>query len=93
MVKVFRGEELDDILDGKCPKGFPSAILNVARRKLAMVKAATKLDDLKAPPGNRLHPLIGDRAGQWVIWINDQYRLCFVWSDHGAIDIEITDYH
>lgn len=93
MTQVFKGSELDDILDGKCPKGFPSAILKVARRKLAIVKAATKLEDLKAPPGNKLHPLVDDRAGQHAIWINDQYRMCFVWTDKGATDIEITDYH
>lgn len=93
MAKVFKGDELDAILDGKCPKRFPSDILKVARRKLAMVKAATELSDLKSPPGNRLHPLIGDRAGQWAIWINDQFRVCFIWTDKGATDIEITDYH
>jgi proteic killer suppression protein len=48
---------------------------------------------LKSPPGNKLHPLIGDRAGQWAIWINDQYRICFFWTNKGASDIEMTDYH
>ena len=93
MAKAFRGDELALVLDGKCPKGFPSDILKAARRKLAMVKAATELNDLKSPPGNRLHPLTGDRDGQWAIWINGQFRVCFIWTDKGAANIEITDYH
>lgn len=93
MTAIFKGAQLDEILDGKCPKGFPPSILKVARRKLAIVKAAAFLEDLKSPPGNKLHPLIGDRSGQWAIWINDQYRICFLWTDKGADDIEITDYH
>lgn len=93
MAASFKGDEIEAILDGKCPKGFPTTILKAARRKLAIVKAATALSDLKAPPGNKLHELIGDRAGQWAIWINDQYRICFFWTTKGATDIEITDYH
>ena len=69
------------------------AIEDVARRKLNMVHAARKLDDLKVPPGNKLHKLIGDRAGQHAIRINDQYRVCFTWRDGHAYDVEISDYH
>ena len=58
-----------------------------------MLDAAVKLDDLKVPPGNKLHALAGDRAHQHAIWINDQYRLCFTWKDTDAYDVEITDYH
>ena len=58
-----------------------------------MVNAATELDDLKVPPGNKLHALVGDRAGQHAIWINHKYRVCFTWKDHDAYDVEITDYH
>jgi toxin HigB-1 len=93
MAKFFRGEQLKEVVDGKCPKGFPSGILKVARRKLFLVMAASALDDLKSPPGNTLHPLIDDRAGQWAIRINDQFRICFKWTEKGANDIEITDYH
>lgn len=78
---------------GECPKGFPADIVRVARRKLRMVDAAAQLIDLRAPPGNRLHPLNGDRAGQHAISINDQFRVCFTWSDDGPADVEITDYH
>lgn len=68
-------------------------IERTALRKLAMLAAADRLDDLRAPPGNRLEALKGDRAGQHSIRINDQYRLCFVWKKDGPHDVEITDYH
>ena len=58
-----------------------------------MVEAATQLNDLRKPPGNKLHPLESDRKGQHAIWINDQYRVCFEWKDGHAHDVEITDYH
>jgi len=58
-----------------------------------MVHAAVSLEDLKVPPGNQLHPLKGDRSGQHAIRINDQYRVCFVWKDGDAYEVEITDYH
>ncbi|WP_238232613.1 type II toxin-antitoxin system RelE/ParE family toxin [Methylobacterium thuringiense] len=75
------------------PKGFPAVILKVARRKLEYLDAATSLDALRAPPGNRLHPLTGDRAGQHAVWINDQFRLCFPWTANGPEEVEIIDYH
>lgn len=65
----------------------------VARRKLLMLDAAQSLDDLRSPPGNRLEVLKGDRAGQYAIRINDQYRLCFRWTGSDAEDVEIVDYH
>lgn len=65
----------------------------VALRKLAMLDAAIRVDDLRAPPGNRLEALRGDRAGQWSIRVNDQWRLCFRWRDGNASDVELTDYH
>ncbi|MGH9543252.1 MAG: type II toxin-antitoxin system RelE/ParE family toxin [Terriglobales bacterium] len=65
----------------------------VAQRKLAMLDAAHRLDDLKAPPGNRLEKLGADRDGQHSIRINDQWRVCFVWREGNAYDIEIVDYH
>ncbi len=70
-----------------------AAIERVALRKLAMVRAAHVLDDLRAPPGNRLEALKGYRAGQHSIRINDQYRICFTWKDGDAHDVEICDYH
>ena len=65
----------------------------VALRKLAMLEAAHVLDDLRVPPGNRLEALKGDRAGQYSIRVNDQYRLCFVWKEDGPHDVELVDYH
>jgi toxin HigB-1 len=64
-----------------------------ARRKLRMIDAATVIDDLRIPPSNRLEKLKGDRRGQHSIRINDQWRICFVWKDNSAIDVEIVDYH
>ena len=68
-------------------------ILNVATRKLTMLHAATDLRDLRSPPGNRLEALQGNRAGQYSIRINDQFRICFEWSDAGPTNVEIVDYH
>ncbi|WP_312256130.1 type II toxin-antitoxin system RelE/ParE family toxin [Stutzerimonas nitrititolerans] len=68
-------------------------MLNIATRKLAMLNAATELRDLRSPPGNRLEPLQGNRAGQHSIRINDQWRICFVWTDAGPTQVEIVDYH
>ncbi|MCY1296199.1 Toxin HigB-1 [compost metagenome] len=68
-------------------------ILTVATRKLAMLHTATELRDLRSPPGNRLEALLHDRAGQHSIRINDQWRVCFVWTDAGPRDVEIVDYH
>lgn len=75
------------------PKGFPSDILTVARRKLRMLDAAIRLDDLRVPTSNHLEALKGDRIGQHSIRINDQLRLCFVWQDGAAHGVEIVDYH
>lgn len=69
------------------------AIIRVAERKLAQLDAAATLDFLRAPPGNRLEALSGNRAGQHSIRINDQWRICFFWTDQGAEGVEIVDYH
>lgn len=71
----------------------PASIRSVAMRKLQIVDAAAQLDDLKVPPGNKLHPLLRKRAGQHAIRINDKYRVCFTWKDGHAYDVEVTDYH
>lgn len=70
-----------------------AAIERAVRRKLAMLHGATRLDDLRVPPGNRLEALRGDRAGQHSIRVNDQWRICFRWSEGDAYDVEIVDYH
>jgi len=70
-----------------------TSIQTVATRKLTMLHAAKELKDLKSPPGNKLHPLEKDRAGQHAIWVNDQFRICFGWTPAGPENVEITDYH
>jgi proteic killer suppression protein len=75
------------------PKGFPSDLAKASRRKLRMLAAAVRLEDLRTPPGNHLEALVDDRAGQHSIRVNDQWRLCFVWEDGDAHDVEIVDYH
>lgn len=93
MIRSFRNKETESVFNGVRPKGFPADLMTVARRKLRMVDAAAALSDLKVPPGNKLHPLDGDRKGQHAIRINDQYRVCFVWSDEGPTNVEVADYH
>jgi proteic killer suppression protein len=92
-VKNYKNELTKAIASGESPKGFPSDLVKVARRKLGYLDAATRLDDLKAPPGNRLHALTKDREGQHAIWVNDKYRVCFTWTEQGPTDVEIVDYH
>jgi toxin HigB-1 len=92
-IRSYRDKVTAAVSEGECPKGFPSDILKVARRKLQMIEAAKELADLKSPPGNKLHLLEKDRAGQFAIRINDRMRVCFEWKDGGAENVEITDYH
>lgn len=92
MIVSFRDEDTQALAEGKRVKRFV-AIESVARRKLRQLEIATRLGDLRVPPGNRLEALRGDRAGQFSIRINDQYRLCFVWTAAGPRDVEILDYH
>ena len=75
------------------PKGFPADLVKVARRNLRYLNAAGDLGDLRSPPVNRLEALVGDRKGQHSIRINDQFRVCFVWTSEGAAEVEIVDYH
>jgi proteic killer suppression protein len=92
VIQSFRCKDTQALFEGLSPRRF-RAIVTVAERKLAQLDAARTLDFLRAPPGNRLEALKGDRAGQHSIRINDQWRLCFVWSDAGPLDVEIVDYH
>lgn len=89
----YKDERLQEIISRRMPKGFPADIANVVRRKLVMLDAATKLDDLKVPPANRLEALKGDRLGQYSIRVNDQFRLCFRWTERGPDEVEFVDYH
>ncbi len=80
------------MFDGETVRRF-AAIAKIARRKLDMLDAAHALEDLRVPPGNRLERLKGDRASQFSIRVNDQWRLCFVWTEDGPEDVEMVDYH
>ena len=92
MIRSFRCADTKALSAGWAVPRF-QAIERVARRKLRQLEIAQRLEDLRIPPGNRLEPLRGDRAGQHSIRINDQYRLCFLWSDSGPEDVEIVDFH
>ena len=97
MIISFSDEGTQDVFDGKrskkANKSCPASIRRVAVRKLDMLNQAEVLEDLRSPPGNRLEALRADRRGQHSIRINDQYRICFVWTKNGPSQIEIIDYH
>lgn len=91
-IKSFRCAETEALYEGKQAKRFKN-IESVAERKLQMMDDAFELRDLRSPPGNRLELLTGNRAGQHNIRINDQWRICFIWTVSGPADVEIVDYH
>ena len=93
MIESFASYETEKIFRGKTSTKLPKDIQRTARRKLLYLDDAVDLQDLLAPPGNRLEKLKGDRAGQHSIRINDQWRICFKWSDNKAQNVEIVDYH
>lgn len=97
MIKTFKSASTGDVFDGLASqaarKCCPQSIWPVARRKLDQVNRVLGVDELNAPPGNRLERLKGDRENQYSIRINQQYRICFIWEEGHAYDVEITDYH
>jgi proteic killer suppression protein len=97
MIRSFRDAGTEDIFNGadtkRARKACPPALWKVARRKLELLDSAGTLNDLRVPPANRLEALKEDRAGQHAIRINDQYRVCFVWTEQGPGAVEIADYH
>ncbi|MCB1502073.1 MAG: type II toxin-antitoxin system RelE/ParE family toxin [Bauldia sp.] len=93
MILDFRDGETKSIWDGRRSRRLPQDIQGIALRKLRLINAARRLDDLRVPPGNRLEMLHGERRGQHSIRINDQWRICFVWRDGNAHNVEIVDYH
>lgn len=93
MIKSFRNAAAEAAWARRFAKGVPNEIMRVAYRKLMQIHSARNLDDLRAPPGNRLEALTGDRKGQHSIRINDQWRICFRWLDADAHEVEIVDYH
>ncbi len=97
MIEGFKNQATEDIFNGKATKQAlkicPKNIWKIASRKLDQLDSVASLDELRTPPGNQLESLYRDRKGQYSIRINDQYRICFKWSETGPTDVEITDYH
>lgn len=97
MIVSFKDQASEDMFNGNATKAArkacPQAILPVAIRKLDQLDSVITLEELKVPPGNRLEPLSGNRKGQYSIRINEQYRICFVWTEFGPDKVEVTDYH
>lgn len=97
MIVSFKNQGTEDVFDGndskEARKQCPINCWEVARRKLDQLNAASSLDDIKVPPGNRLEALKGERKGQYSIRINDKYRICFIWTVQDASEVEIVDYH
>jgi proteic killer suppression protein len=93
VIKTFKDDETQKIYQRQRSRKLPSDIQQVALRKLRMINNSISINDLRVPPANRLEKLSGNRAGQWCIRINDQWRVCFRWEGNDALDVEITDYH
>jgi proteic killer suppression protein len=93
VIKSFRDRDSQKVFERQPVRRWPVSVQRAALRKLLILDAAERLDDLRVPPGNRLEKLSGDRAGQYSIRINDQWRICFQWRQGDAYQVEITDYH
>jgi toxin HigB-1 len=93
MIVSFADRDTERLFQRERVRRFPAALLTSMLKKLRLLDAAVALDDLRAPPGNRLEKLRGDRAGQHSIRVNDQWRICFAWRASGAHAVEIVDYH
>ena len=97
MIVAFRGQGTRDIFNGvnsrAARKTCPESLWKVAARKLDLLDSATTLDELRVPPGNRLEALSGDRKGNHSIRINEQYRICYQWTEKGPDQVEVVDYH
>lgn len=97
MIQSFENEATEDVFNGVNSKAarnlIPQNLWGIAVRKLDLLDSVEKLVDLRIPPGNRLEALKGDRHGQYSIHINEQYRICFIWTETGPGDVEIVDYH
>ena len=93
MIKTFADKQTQRLFAGGRARKLPPDVARRARRKLEYIDLAARLDDLRVPPGNRLHKLGGKRTGQYAIAVNDQWRICFRFVDGDAYDVEVTDYH
>ncbi len=93
VIQSFRDKETERLFERHFSRRFPPSLHRIAWRKLALLDAAERLDDMRVPPGNRLEKLAGDREGEYSLRINDQWRICFRWLDGNAYGVEIADYH
>jgi len=97
MIQSFKNVGTEDVFNGKntptARRTCPENVWRIATRKLDQLDSVTILSELRIPPGNRLEALTGERTGQYSIRINDQYRICFTWTEHGPDQVEIVDYH
>lgn len=94
MIVDFKSDETKLVFDGFISRYYPPNIQKIALRKLLLLEAATSVNDLRVPPGNRLEKLVGDRQGQYSIRINEKWRICFGWTEENNADrVEIVDYH
>lgn len=93
MIRSFADRRTAELHAGRVPRGIPVDLVRRVVRKLFMLDTVTRLEDLRVPPGNHLEALKGDRVGQHSIRVNDQWRICFVWKEGDAFDVEFCDYH
>ena len=93
MILSVKGKLASAAVNNQYRKGFPTDLIKRTRAMLSALDAAVQLEDLRFPPGSHLEELKGDRSGQYSVRINDQWRICFRWSDQGPVDVEIIDYH
>ena len=93
MIRSFGSKDTERIWHGQYVKGVDRTLQRGALRKLELIHAARDVEDLRIPPGNRLEQLVGDRRGQHSIRVNAQWRICFIWREGGADDVELVDYH
>jgi proteic killer suppression protein len=93
MIRVFKDKEAEKIFKRERSRKLPDDLQRIALRKLRMLNRSTSINDLRVPPANRLEKLKGDRTGQHSIRINEQWRICFIWRNNDAFDVEIVDYH
>ena len=93
MIISTKGKFAAGAVEGRFGKGFPADLVRRTRAMLSALDAATVLEDLRFPPGNHLEELKGNRLGKYSVRLNDQWRICFVWTDQGPAEVEIVDYH
>jgi proteic killer suppression protein len=93
VIRSFRGKDAEAIWQRRFVKRLSPELSRLAYNKLVLINAADAINDLRVPPGNRLEKLAGDRAGQYSVRVNDQWRICFMWSASGASNVQLVDYH